>query len=131
MQQTILLVEDNLDVLAIARVVLEKAGYAVVTAVDGEEGLRLYQQHHSDIVLLLTDVTMPKMNGLDLADRILQIDSGLPVLLMSGDHFEDGRGFGHVAKPFTPRELVGSVGETLAAAGRRHKKELAHREPVH
>ena len=131
MQQTILVVEDNLDVLSLARVFLEKAGYAVVTAADGEEGLRLYREHHSDIALLLTDVTMPKMNGLDLADRVLQIDSGLPVLLMSGDHVEDRRGFGRVAKPFTPGELVGYVRQALAAAGHRHDRELVHREPVH
>jgi CheY-like chemotaxis protein len=57
----------------------------VVTADDGEEGLRVYKKHQPSIALLLTDVMMPNMNGMDLADRDLQLDSHLPVLFMSGD----------------------------------------------
>src|SRR4029077_14091756 len=58
----ILIVDDNLDVRVFAKGFLEHAGYSVVTAADGEEGLRSYQTHQSSIVLLLTDVMMPNMN---------------------------------------------------------------------
>jgi CheY-like chemotaxis protein len=90
-------------------------GYFVVTAADGEEGLRYYQTHQASIALLLTDVTMPNMNGLELADRVLRLDSHLPVLFMSGDTCSADRGFGCVAKPFRPAELVERVSRVLNA----------------
>jgi len=112
---TILIVDDNLDVCASARAFLEHAGYSVVTAADGAEALQCYEIHQSSIVLLLTDVTMPRMNGLDLADRVLRIDSRLPVLFMSGDSWNADRGFGCLAKPFRPAELVERVSGALNA----------------
>ena len=110
---TILIVDDNLDVRASARAFLEHAGYSVVTAADGAEALQYYEMHRSSIALLLTDVTMPRMNGLDLADRVLCIDSQLPVLFMSGDSWNADRGFGCLAKPFRPAELVERVSRAL------------------
>ena len=112
---TILIVDDNLDIRAFARVFLEHAGYSVVTAADGAEALQYYEIHQSSIVLLLTDVTIPRMNGLDLADRVLCIDSQLPVLFMSGDTWSADRGFGCLAKPFRPAELVERVSRALNA----------------
>ncbi len=91
---TILTVEDNFDVRTFAQVFLENAGYSVVTAADGVEGLRCFETYQSRIVLLLTDVMMPNMNGLELADRVLRLDSHLPVLFMSGDICSADRGFG-------------------------------------
>jgi CheY-like chemotaxis protein len=113
---TILIVDDNLDVRACAKVFLEHAGYSVVTAADAEEGLLYYETHQADIVLLLTDVMMPNMNGLELADRVLGLDSQLPVLFMSGDAWTADRGFGCVAKPFRPAELVERVSRVLNAS---------------
>jgi DNA-binding response OmpR family regulator len=94
---------------------LENAGYPVVTAADGEEGLLYYETHQSNIVLLLTDVMMPNMNGLELADRVLRLDSQLPVLFMSGDAWGADRGFGSVVKPFKSAELVARVNQVLDA----------------
>ena len=110
---TILLVDDNVDIRAMAKVCLEHAGYAVATAADGNEGLRYYELHQSSILLLLTDVMMPNMNGLELADRVLSIDSQLPVLLMSGDPWGAHRGLECVAKPFQPSELLEKVNQVL------------------
>ncbi len=113
---TILVVDDNLDIRTFAERFLEKAGYAVVTAANGQEGFRRYNTHRSSVVLLLTDVKMPKMDGLELADRILQLDSRLPVLFMSGDAWSSAdRGFGCIGKPFHPVELVTRVNQILAA----------------
>lgn len=123
---TILIVDDNLDVRAFARVFLEHAGYSVVTAADGTEALQCYETNRPRIVLLLTDVTMPNMNGLDLADRILCIDSQLPVLFMSGDSWNADRGFGCLAKPFRPAELVERVSRALNA--NTHSGKTAPRE---
>ncbi len=111
----ILVVDDNDDIRAFAKVFLEDAGYAVVTAADGDEGLRRYQAHQSTILLLLTDVRMPNLNGLELADRVLAIDSQLPVLFMSGDAERTHRGSGYVAKPFRSAELLERVSRMLDA----------------
>jgi CheY-like chemotaxis protein len=108
-------VDDNLDIRAFAKKFLEIAGYAVITAADGEEGIRFYQEHQSSIVLLLTDVRMPNINGLELAHRVLSMDSKLPVLLMSGDAGCDWLGLECVPKPFRPADLIATVSRALHA----------------
>jgi mannose-1-phosphate guanylyltransferase len=123
--QTILVVEDNVDIRALTRAILEKAGYCVITADDGEAGLRAYQENRLKIRLLLTDVTMPKMNGIDLADRILKSDPRLPVLFMSGDISGANRGFGCLAKPFRPVELIGCLRRALHASEQTGQVQVA------
>jgi DNA-binding response OmpR family regulator len=112
-QGTILVVDDNVDIRGFAKLFLEHAGYSVATAADGEEGLRYYEKHRSSILLLLTDVMMPKINGIELADRVLGIDSKLPVLFMSGDVWSAFRGLECVSKPFRSDELVERVSQVL------------------
>ena len=113
LRETILVVDDNLNIRGLVRICLEKAGYAVLTAADGEEGLRFYREHQLSIVLLLTDVAMPNVNGHELADRVLRIDSQMPVLLMSGDACTGYRGLECIAKPFPPAELIARVNRML------------------
>ena len=122
---TILVVDDNADIQGLAKIFLENAGYAVVTASDGEEGLRVYQQHRSSINLLLTDVAMPKIGGLELADRVLEIDSQLAVLFMSGDAGCEYRGLECLAKPFRPAELIEIVSRVVKANTRSEAKASA------
>jgi CheY-like chemotaxis protein len=98
-RETILVVEDDFNSCALIRIFLENAGYTVVTADDGEEGLRVYKRHQPSIALLLTDIGMPRMNGVDLADRVLQLDSHLPVLFMSGAAPRVKLRFGCLTKP--------------------------------
>jgi CheY-like chemotaxis protein len=110
---TILVADDNFEICAFAKRLLESAGWSVVTAADGAEALRFYQEHQSNIVLLLTDVMMPNIGGLELADRVLRMDSQLPVLFMSGDTWGAYRGLECIAKPFRSEELVASVSRVL------------------
>jgi CheY-like chemotaxis protein len=117
-RQTILVVDDDRDIRAFTKLLLERAGYKVLTATDGEEGLRVYQTHRATLALLLTDVRMPKMNGVDLADRVLQLDSEFPILLMTGDGLAAPWRYEYVAKPVAPAELVRRVGEALDASER-------------
>jgi CheY-like chemotaxis protein len=112
-RETILVVEDDFNICALVRMFLENAGYTVVTADDGEEGLRVYKKHQPSIALLLTDVMMPKMNGPDLADHVLQLDSHLPVLFMSGDAARINLHFGCLSKPFNHVDLLGRVAQVL------------------
>jgi DNA-binding NtrC family response regulator len=95
----------------------------VVTADEGEEGLRVYKSHQSSIALLPTNLMMPKMNRVDLADRVLQLDSHLPVLLMSGDAPRANLRFGCLEKPFNCVDLVGGVAQVLHSSGEGRENE--------
>jgi len=115
---TILIVDDNADIRSFAKLFLENAGYKVATAGDGEEGLCFYQEHQSSVVLLLTDIRMPKMNGLELVRRVLGINATLPVLIMSADTWSVNQGLESIAKPFRPPELIERVGRALQGRGK-------------
>jgi len=94
---TILVVDDDCAIRTLVKTLLEVEGYAVLIADDGETAMKLYDQ--STVAMLLTDVVMPNMNGLELADRLLRREPQLRVLFMSGSG-DASRGFGCVAKPF-------------------------------
>ena len=111
--RAILVVEDNASIRQLVKNFLEAAGYTVLIAVDGEAGLDYFLRNRAAIALLLTDVEMPNMNGLDLADRVLALEGNLPVLFMSGTTGIADRGYGCVAKPFQGAELVARVEAVL------------------
>ena len=121
--ETILVVDDDIEIREIVKHQLERAGYAVATATDGEEGLNFFRQYRSRIVLLLTDISMPNMNGVDLADRVLHLEPDLPVLFMSGNAPNVCRGLGCLCKPFTAPELVSRVSEGLDARRKGQKRK--------
>jgi len=124
-RETILLVDDDAAVRNFARILLERAGYKVHTAGDGEEGLRIFQDHRTTIQLLITDLRMPNMNGLDLASRVLQTESRLPVLFMTGDGPTAVKGYDHVAKPVKPAELIRRVDEVLSESNGGQRREAS------
>jgi two-component system cell cycle sensor histidine kinase/response regulator CckA len=117
--ETILLVDDDLAIRRLTKVYLEQAGYNVLAAGDGVTGLRVFEEHQGCIKLLLTDVMMPEMNGLKLADTVLELNPRLPVLFMSGNVYDADRGHGNIAKPFTAVDLVSKVRQVLSAANNR------------
>ena len=78
----ILLVDDNSDGLLVRRCLLEEIGYCVQTAVNGEEGLKLFQAAKFDVVV--TDYRMPRMNGVELIQRIRLLDPNARIILLSG-----------------------------------------------
>jgi DNA-binding response OmpR family regulator len=81
---TILVVEDENAVRGLVARVLTRAGYRVLEACDGEEGLRVATGHESTIDLVLTDVVMPRMSGREMAGRLKDLYPSVPVLFMSG-----------------------------------------------
>jgi signal transduction histidine kinase len=118
--ETILLVEDEIGVRALARQILQANSYTVLEAGDGEEALGVSAEWPSPIHLLLTDVVMPRLGGPQLADRLLSERPSMKVLYMSGypdaaipSH--DGQDVEHVflQKPFTPAGLTRKVREVL------------------
>ena len=82
--ETVLVVDDEADVCELARDCLVAAGYRVLDARDGEEALRIAEGHPEPIHLLLTDVMMPRLNGVELAGRLTRQRSDMKVLYMSG-----------------------------------------------
>ncbi len=118
--ETILLVEDEPALRRAARRMLEQNGYQVLEAGHGEEALPLFERHHHQIALLLTDVVMPVMGGPQLARRLNAFRSDLPVVYMSGyTDNEIGRhgvlqeGTIFVQKPFTEKSLLRTVRDAL------------------
>jgi PAS domain S-box-containing protein len=119
-QGSILLVEDEAGVRKFVRSILEKQGYTVLEAADTEEALRTATDSKIEFDLLLTDVIMPRLNGPELADRVIALRPGLKVLYMSGYtdrtiRLQSGlEGEAHfIQKPFTPGALVQKLRELL------------------
>jgi two-component system cell cycle sensor histidine kinase/response regulator CckA len=115
--ETVLVAEDEAAVLLLLRTVLEERGYNVLTARDGAEALEAFEQHAGPLHLLLTDISMPRMDGIALAGEVLRRRPQTRVLLISGYAPESlARALPHasfLAKPFAPRELLARVRAVL------------------
>jgi two-component system, cell cycle sensor histidine kinase and response regulator CckA len=110
--ETILLVEDDLAILAMTEIMLHHLGYTVLTAPDPDTALQVAARHDDTIDLLLTDVIMPKMNGQDLYQRLSSQGVVSKVLYMSGytadviaRHGVLENGIEFLQKPFTQDHL--------------------------
>ncbi|MFQ5745072.1 MAG: PAS domain S-box protein [Acidobacteriota bacterium] len=121
--ETILVVEDEEAVRAVAERALGGRGYTVYSAAHPDEAEELYAQHSEEIGLLLTDVVMPGRSGPELYRRLVEKSPDLKVLYMSGYRDRDGRKGDpqdslkpFLRKPFTLDELLGGVAEALAVA---------------
>jgi CheY-like chemotaxis protein len=119
-RETVLVVEDEGSVRELVEKVLTGKGYRVLTASDGNEGLRVAEGHPDPIHMVLTDVVMPGMGGRELASRLEAARNGMKVLFMSGYSekavsrhgiLEDGLAF--LQKPFSSETLLRKVRETL------------------
>jgi len=118
--ETILLVEDEPEILELGRLMLESFGYSVVTSSTPAEAISLADQHAGGINLLVTDVVMPGMNGRELAENILTRYPDMSCLFMSGytadviahrGVLDEGVQF--IQKPFSMQKLAGKVREAL------------------
>ncbi len=113
--ETVLLVEDEDAVRALAREVLRRHGYVVLEARHGVDALRVAERHTDAIHLLVTDLVMPHMSGRDLAERLSTVRPAMKALFMSGytDHAVMHRdltpGSAFIQKPFTPEMFARKV----------------------
>lgn len=123
--QTILLVDDERDIVEFLQYNLEKEGYKVFTAYDGLEGVEMAQKVSPDLILM--DVMMPRMDGIEACQTIrqeLQLDSPLIAFLTSrAEDYSQVAGFeagadDYITKPIRPRLLISKVEALLRRAGR-------------
>jgi len=115
MRRTVLLVDDEPGIRAYARAVLQRQRYRVLEAADGFDALILLRELGGAVDVLVTDVDMPRMTGIELGQAVRTDFPGIPVVYISGDHvkaeFHD-----HpvrsvfLRKPFLPQDLLDSVG---------------------
>jgi DNA-binding response OmpR family regulator len=117
----VLVVDDDTTVADVVRRYLERDGYSVLLAGDGETALRLAAEHPPDLVVL--DLMLPGIDGLEVCRR-LRADSDVPVVMLTALGEESDRIAGlqlgaddYVTKPFSPRELALRVGSVLRRAG--------------
>jgi len=117
--ETVLLVEDEDAVRALAREVLRRHGYVVLEARHGVDALRIAERHGDAIHLMITDIVMPHMSGRDLAERLSSVRPKMKVLFMSGYtdhalmHRELTPGSAFLQKPFTPEGFARKVRSVL------------------
>ncbi len=118
--ETVLLVEDEESILALAKTILEWHGYTVLPAHDPTTALSLAQSHQDRIDLLITDVVMPGMNGRELNEKLVACNPALKCIFMSGytanviaHHGILDEGIHFLAKPFTVSALAEKVREVL------------------
>ena len=117
-QKTVLIVEDEKNIVDILRFNLQRSGYAILEAYDGEEGLRQALSANPDLILL--DVMLPKMNGFDVCKALREKGSNVPVIILTAREEESDKVLGleigaddYITQPFSMRELVARVGANI------------------
>ena len=121
--KTVLMIEDQIEFLAIHKLYLERHGYRVLAAMDGEEGVRSAREHRPDLILM--DFTVPRLDGLGATARLKRDQStrDIPVVLLTAHPYGSvGRRarevgcVGFVAKPCDPRRVLQEVERRIGPA---------------
>jgi CheY-like chemotaxis protein len=119
--ETILVAEDDAEVLELSRRVLASFGYNVISAKDGEDAITKFMENRDRISLLLLDMIMPKKNGKEVAETIRKVNPLIKILFVSGYTTDiikattelTAAGFDLIRKPYPTRELVLKIREVL------------------
>jgi two-component system alkaline phosphatase synthesis response regulator PhoP len=120
MAKTILVIDDESQIVEICRDYLKAAGFEVLTARDGSSGLATAHRNHPDLIVL--DLMLPGMDGLDVC-RTLRREGNVPIIILTARVEETDKLIGlelgaddYLTKPFSPRELVARVRSVLRRA---------------
>jgi two-component system, cell cycle sensor histidine kinase and response regulator CckA len=120
--ETILLVDDEALIMELGKRILSRAGYTVLTASNGKEALEVYESRKSEIALVILDLIMPEMGGLECLKELLRIDPEARVLIASGYSAEslpkettEGGAVGFTGKPYKMKEMLRVVRKLLDA----------------
>jgi DNA-binding NtrC family response regulator len=118
--KTVLLIDDEEIVIGVGRQMLEKLGFAVLTANNGKEALDVYKNNQNEIAFVLLDMIMPEMGAADTYDGLRSINPAVKVLLSSGYGADQqtkellSRGcYGFIQKPFNMKSLSEKIEEIL------------------
>ncbi|MEC4890369.1 MAG: response regulator [Nitrospira sp.] len=135
--ETVLLVEDEASVQALATSMLESRGYRVLTAQDGQEGVAVAQQYEGPIHLLVSDARMPRVSGPAMARRLRSQRPALKVLFITGSLDAGRSGYGALSKqghvlrkPFTMQALLEAVRQVLDLPASRREVPNEAGEPA-
>src|SRR5438876_9359970 len=128
MSQKILIIEDEEGIIHLLNLYLKDAGYAVVVARDGADGMALHARERPDLVVL--DIMLPAIDGFEVCGRI-RAWSQTPILMLTARNAEEDRINGlelgaddYLVKPFSPRELVSRVRAILRRTGNQESTEV-------
>ena len=117
-KSTVLIVEDEKNIVDILRFNLQRSGYATLEAYDGAEGLELARTKNPDLILL--DVMLPRMNGFEICRTLRNEGNAVPVIILTAREDETDKVLGletgaddYITKPFSMRELVARVGANI------------------
>jgi len=134
MSQKILIIEDEDGIIHLLNLYLKDAGYNVVVAKDGADGLALHARAHPDLVIL--DIMLPAIDGFEVCRRI-RAWSQTPILMLTARGNEDDRIAGldlgaddYLVKPFSPREVVSRVRAILRRVGQGGQQDVAESQPA-
>lgn len=134
MDYTILVAEDDKDILSLVKLYLESSGYRVLAAQDGEQAWELVQAEKIDLAVL--DVMMPKMDGFALTQKIRETYN-MPILLLTAKIEDTDKILGlnlgaddYMTKPFNPLEVVARVGANLRRFYKLNSTQCVEKEPV-
>ena len=123
----ILVVDDEFAILKLITALLKTSGYKTLSAMNGTEAFALFKEHENEINLLITDIVMPEMDGVELAVQIHRLRPDLPVIFVSG-FCQQIPGLlqycQRVEKPFKPQELLKKIADILTPA--KGRAEGAH-----
>ena len=117
-QKTVLIVEDEKNIVDILRFNLQREGYRTLEAYDGKDGLDKAVSENPDLILL--DVMLPQMNGFDVCRALRSQGSNVPVIILTAREEEADKVLGleigaddYITKPFSMRELIARVGANI------------------
>lgn len=108
-----LVVEDEDFVRRLCVRILEEEGYRVLTARDGMEALALLEPANAEIRVVISDIRMPRLDGLGLSARLAVRNTAPPVILISGYNVDQPTGCPVILKPFHAADLIAAVGRAL------------------
>ena len=122
MEKTILIVEDETNIVDILSFNLEREGYNTIEAYDGQTGLQLAREQNPDLILL--DLMLPRMNGFDVCRQLRADGSAIPIIMLTAREEEADKVLGlelgaddYITKPFAVRELMARVKANIRRAG--------------
>ncbi|WP_445489518.1 response regulator [Niallia sp. 03133] len=132
MKKKVLVVDDEQSILTLLQYNLQQAGYDVITAMDGEEGMNLAQSTNPDVILL--DLMLPKLDGMEVCKQLRHQRINTPILMLTAKDDELDKILGlelgaddYMTKPFSPREVIARIKAVLRRS--QFQTEAPEKEP--